>query len=163
MIVLIFGLPGTGKTFFATHFARETGAVHLNTDFVREKLDAKGQYDDNTKQQVYNELYKQVMRELKEKRDVIVDGTFHKSVRREQLKKMADELGEKLFLIEVKADEKIIKKRLRKTRKNSEADFDVYKTLENNFESEEGDYLELWSDQNNLGEMMNNVKQYIYG
>jgi predicted kinase len=41
MIVLVYGLPGTGKTFFARHFAKETGAVHLNTDLVRGKAGCK--------------------------------------------------------------------------------------------------------------------------
>ncbi len=162
MIVLVYGLPGTGKTFFARHFAKETGAVHLNTDLVREKLDAKGQYDDKTKQQVYNELFKQVMRELNAKKDVVVDGTFHKHVRREQLKKMANESNESIFFIEVKADEKTVKKRLKKTRKNSEADFDVYKSLEQEFEKEEKGHLELWSNEDKVGEMVNKAKNYIY-
>lgn len=162
MIVLVYGLPGTGKTFFASHFAQETGAVHLNTDNVREKLDAKGQYDDKTKQQVYNELYKQVMRELNSNKDVIVDGTFHKKIRREQIKKMADESNKQFFFIEMKAEEKTVKKRLKKSRKNSEADFEVYKHLEQEFEKEEKDHLELWSDDSKVEKMINKAKQYIH-
>lgn len=162
MIVLVYGLPGTGKTFFARHLAQEIGAIHLNTDIVREKLDARRQYDDTTKQQVYNELYKQVMREMKSNRDVIVDGTFHKHIRREQIKKMAEENNKPVFVIEIKADEKTVKKRLKKTRKNSEADFDVYKSLEQEFEKEEDDHLELWSNEIKVGEMVNKAKQYIY-
>ncbi len=163
MIALVYGLPGTGKTFFARHFARKTGAVHLNTDLVREKLDAKGQYDDTTKQQVYNELFKQVMRELNDKKDVIVDGTFHKQVRRDQVKKMAVEMDEPVFLIEIKAAEKTVKKRLKKSRKHSEADFDVYKILEHDFESEEDHHLELWSDEDKEDEMLNKAIQYTNG
>ncbi len=162
MIVLVYGLPGTGKTFFARHFAKETGAVHLNTDIVREKLDARGHYDDKTKQQVYNELYKQVMRELNNNKDVVVDGTFHKNIRREQIKKMADEINKPVFFIEMKADEKTVKKRLKKTRKNSEADFEVYQNLEQEFEKEEEDHLELWSDDIKVENMINKVKQYIH-
>jgi predicted kinase len=163
MIVLVYGLPGTGKTFFARHFAKETGAVHLNTDLVRGKLNAKGHYDDTTKQQVYNELYKHVMQELNEKKNVIVDGTFHKQVRREQVKRLAAEINEPVFLIEVKADEKTVKKRLKKTRKNSEADFSVYKELESQFETDDSGHLELWSDNNKVEEMVNKAKIYING
>ncbi len=162
MIVLVYGLPGTGKTFFARHFAQETGAVHLNTDIVREKLNVKGQYDDKTKQQVYNELYKQVMRELNGNKDVIVDGTFHKNIRREQIKRMADEINKPVYFIEMKADEKTVKKRLKKTRKNSEADFEVYKNLEQEYENEEEDHLELWSNDTKIGDLVNKAKQYIY-
>jgi predicted kinase len=163
MIVLVYGLPGTGKTFFARHLARETGAIHLNTDLVREKLDVKGQYDDKTKQQVYNELFKQVMRELNAGKDVIVDGTFHKQIRREQVKKIADETNNRFYLIEIKADEKTVRKRLRKNRKHSDADFNVYQELEQLFEKEEASHLELWSEKDNAEEMMNKAKEYING
>jgi predicted kinase len=102
------------------------------------------------------------MRELNAKKDVVVDGTFHKHIRREQMKKMAAENSEPIFFIEVKDDEKTVKKRLKKTRKNSEADFDVYKNLEQEFEKEEKGHLELWSNEDKVGEMVNKAKQYIY-
>ena len=35
MKILIFGLPGSGKTTLATPFAELIGGVHLNTDAVR--------------------------------------------------------------------------------------------------------------------------------
>ena len=163
MIILIYGLPGTGKTYFAQHLARETGAVHLNTDLVRGKLDAKGHYDDTTKQQVYNELYKQIMMAINNNREVIVDGTFHKKVRREQVKKIAVEMDEPIYLIELKAEEKAVKKRLKKNRKHSEADFEVYKLLEQNYEPEEDHHLELFSDKYKIEEMINHAKEFING
>lgn len=73
MIIMVFGLPGTGKTYFTEHFARKINAVHLNTDIVREKLNFKGYYDEKTKQQVYYELFKQAQMEFKQRADVIVD------------------------------------------------------------------------------------------
>lgn len=163
MIILIYGLPGTGKTFFSEFLARETGAVHLNTDFVRERLDSKGRYDDTSKQQVYNELYKQVMLELKDNKDVIVDGTFHKQIRREQVKKIASEMNKPFFLIEMKANEKAVKKRLKKSRKHSEAGFDVYKSLERDFEVEPDNHLVLWSDEHSMEELISKAKRNIYG
>ena len=36
MKILIFGLPGSGKTTLATPFAELIGGVHLNADAVRE-------------------------------------------------------------------------------------------------------------------------------
>ena len=37
MKILIFGLPGSGKTTLATPFAELLGGVHLNADMVREQ------------------------------------------------------------------------------------------------------------------------------
>ena len=39
MKILIFGLPGSGKTTLATPLARQLGAVHINADEVRTKYD----------------------------------------------------------------------------------------------------------------------------
>jgi adenylylsulfate kinase len=39
MKILIFGLPGSGKTTLAKPFAELIGGVHINADEVREKYD----------------------------------------------------------------------------------------------------------------------------
>ena len=39
MKILIFGLPGSGKTTLAKPFAKLIGAVHINADAVREHYD----------------------------------------------------------------------------------------------------------------------------
>ncbi|MFW5756545.1 MAG: AAA family ATPase [Tangfeifania sp.] len=163
MIVLVFGLPGTGKTYFAKHLAEKIDAAHLNTDIVREKLNFTGHYDEKTKQQVYNELFKQAQMEFKKGADVIVDGTFHLSRRREQLENLVKEENKKMFYIEIKTSEKTARKRLKKSRKHSEADFNVYEKIKNEFEPLEKDCLELWSDREDIEEMINKAQKYIYG
>lgn len=162
MIILVFGLPGTGKTYFAEHLAEKLGVVHLNTDIVREKLHLKGSYDEKTKQQVYNELFKQVQMELKKGASLIVDGTFHLNRRREQLEKLSAEENNTMCCIEIKAEEKTVRRRLKKSRKHSEAGFDVYKTIKNDFEPPDIDYLELWSDKEDIEEMIIKAQKYIY-
>lgn len=161
MIILVFGLPGTGKTYFAEHFAEKLDAVHLNTDIVREKLHFKGHYDGKTKQQVYNELFKQAQMEFKKGADVIVDGTFHLSRRRGQLEKLSKEENKKIYYIEIKAGKETARKRLKKSRKHSEADIDVYEKIKNEFEPLDNDCLELWSDRDDIEEMMNKAEKYI--
>lgn len=39
MKILIFGLPGSGKTTLARPFAEMLGAVHLNADEIRQRYD----------------------------------------------------------------------------------------------------------------------------
>ncbi len=163
MIVLVFGLPATGKSFFAEKFAEETGAVHLNTDIVREKLNFEGHYDEKTKQQVYNELFKQAKLEIKNGADVLLDGTFHKNKRRKQVLRMGVETNQEVFFVEMKADEKTVKKRLKKERKYSGADWEVYEKLRNKFEAPEQNYLVLHSDSMKMDEMIDQTKKYIHG
>lgn len=161
MIILIFGLPGAGKTYFAEHLAKEESAVHLNTDIVREKLGFKGHYDEKTKQQVYNELFKQAKIELQKGADVIIDGTFHQKRRRKQVERMAEEMKQEIFFIKVETDEKTAKKRIKKERKYSEAGEDVYEKLKLEFEPVERDFLKLESEKPR--EMIQKAKAYIYG
>lgn len=163
MIVVVFGLPGTGKTFFSEHLAKKLNAVHLNTDIVREKLSFTGYYDGKTKQQVYNELFKHAQMEFKKGANVIVDGTFHLSRRRRQLEKLTKEENRKIFFVEIKASEKTARKRLKKSRKHSEADFDVYEKIKNEFEPLNKECLELWTDTEDMEEMINKAEKYIYG
>lgn len=161
MIIIVIGLPGTGKTYFAKYFAKETGAVHLNTDVVREKLGFKGDYDEKTKQQVYNELFKQAKIELQKGADIIVDGTFHQKRRRKQFERLAAEMSQDIYFIQLKVDEKTAKKRVNKERKYSEAGPDVYDELKSGFEPVERDYLELKSEKPH--NMTDKAKAYIYG
>jgi predicted kinase len=163
MIIMVFGLPGTGKTYFAERFAGKINAVHLNTDIVREKLNFKGHYDEKTKQQVYNELFKQAQMEFKQGANVIVDGTFHLSRRREQLENLGKEEKMKMYYIEIKASEKTARKRLKKSRKHSEADPGIYEKIKAEFEPLNKDCLELWSDREDIKEMINKAEKYIYG
>lgn len=159
MILLVFGLPGTGKTYFAKHYAKETGAIHLNTDVVRERLGFKGEYDEKTKQQVYNELFKQAKIELQKGVDVIVDGTFYQKRRRKQVERMAEEVKQEIFFIEIKTDEKTAKKRVKKQRKYSDAGRDVYDELKSGFEPVERDFLELESQKPR--DMIQKAKEYL--
>jgi predicted kinase len=160
---MVFGLPGTGKTFFSEHLAKKLNAVHLNTDIVREKLNFKGDYSGKTKQQVYNELFKHAQKEFKKGANVIVDGTFHLNRRRRQLEELTKEEGRKIHFIEIKASEKTARKRLKKSRKHSEADFDVYEKIKNEFEPLNQDCLIIWTDTEDMEVLINKAEKYIYG
>lgn len=136
MIVLVFGLPGTGKTYFSKHLAKEIEAKHLNTDMIREKLNKKGDYSERAKQQVYETLFQETLKTVNGGWSVIVDGTFHLAKRRRQLVKLANETNTKIFFIEMKASEKTIVGRLKQHRDFSEADLKVYRQIEQQFEPE---------------------------
>jgi predicted kinase len=66
-------------------------------------------------------------------------------------------------LTKLYSNENTVRKRLKKNRKYSEADFDVYQELKEKFEKEEAPHMELWSEKNNTEEMINKAKEYING
>ncbi|MGC9343692.1 MAG: AAA family ATPase, partial [Bacteroidales bacterium] len=119
MLILVFGLPGTGKSYFSSKLKNMLGANYLNTDRIRENIGKKGDYSDESKQLVYNKLYEKTRNYLDKGEDLIIDGTFHKQKRRIRLREIADEKGHTLYSILIRADENTIRSRVKKDRKYS--------------------------------------------
>ncbi len=97
MIIMVFGLPGSGKSYFSRHLQQETGAGYFNTDMIREELNLKGIYSEKAKQLVYDKLVEKASEQLDKGLDVIVDGTFHKQKRRDLFTSIAGKKNRKLI------------------------------------------------------------------
>ncbi len=163
MIILVFGLPGSGKSYFTRHLQKEIDAGLLNTDIIREQLNLKGTYDQSAKKRVYDKMIEKTIEHVEKGSDIIVDGTFHKKRRREDFSHIAEKNGTRIFFVEIKASEQTIKQRLEKERKFSEADYEVYRELKKEFEDQSEDHLVLWSDSEPTDKMIMKTKEYIYG
>jgi len=161
MIIVVFGLPGSGKTYFSEHLAAEINAVHLNTDKIRIKYNKQGQYDEKSKQYVYDMLKQEMVKALQHSNEVIVDGTFYKHSKRIQFIEKAQEQQQSIQFIEIKANENIIKQRLKNRDGISDADYKVYQQIKCMFEPLESPHLELWSDDT-INTMVKKAKAYIY-
>ncbi|HQU60481.1 MAG TPA: AAA family ATPase, partial [Saprospiraceae bacterium] len=70
LLVVVLGLPGTGKTTFARMLAQRLGALHFNTDIIREELGLKGQYGEVAKQRVYQSMEARARAALQKKQAV---------------------------------------------------------------------------------------------
>lgn len=163
MLILVYGLPGTGKSYFSRKLKNILSANYLNTDVIREEIGKKGDYSEESKQLVYNKLYNETRNFLDKGEDLIIDGTFHKKERRTRLREIADETGHKFYSILMKADEDTIRKRLQKERKYSEAGFEVYEKIKAEFDEVTEGPLVLWSDRESIDEMLRKVKKFLYG
>jgi predicted kinase len=161
MIVLVAGLPGSGKSYFATRLAAKIGAIHINSDKVRTAIDALGKYSLQDKITVYIEMVKMTSRCLNEGRAVVVDATFYKQSMRSLLFKLAETHSSKVCLIHVTANEPLIKERLSKPRPDSEADFGVYEQLRDQFQEITTPHLELESRNDNITSMLDKAIDYI--
>jgi len=134
MLVLIAGLPGTGKTTVAKAFARRSGAVHLNSDTLRLELGLMGHYSPEDKEKVYATLLERARTALLEGKQVVVDSTFFSEKVRAPFQALAEACGVPLRWIEVKAAEQTLRQRLSRPRPDSEADFSVYEKIRDQFE-----------------------------
>ena len=160
-LIMVFGLPGTGKTTFARLLSHRLKVRHLNTDIIRSMLGKRGSYDEETKEHIYAELIRQAESRLKTNESVVIDGTFYKASLRSNFNDLAGKYDYNIKWIEICADEEVVKKRVSKKREFSEADYGVYQVIKASFEPMEEEFIQLYSDQEELEEMMTNALKYI--
>jgi len=137
LLVVVFGLPGTGKTFLARELAHELGLVHINTDNTRRKILKRPGYTDKEKELVYDKMFEFVLDYLRRGKGVVVDGTFYREEFREKLRKIAREANTKPVFVELTAPEAVVRKRTIERKKRgseSDADFSVYGKIRQEFE-----------------------------
>lgn len=161
MLVIITGLPGTGKSTLAAALAAELEAHHLNTDKIREELNLKGQYDPRTKKRIYEVMLQRTEELIKERQVIILDATFYQQKLRNRFVRLANRLNSEIRWIEVRAKEEIIRERVTKKRRYSEADFEVYKKIKALYEPLEQAHLVLWSDELSIEEMTRRAKDFL--
>lgn len=160
-LIIVFGLPGTGKTTFAAQLSQNMGIVHFNTDMIRERLGKSGQYDIESKISIYEEMLRLTEIELKKGNIVIVDGTFYKRSLRERFEALAKKYNVSVKRIELRAAEEVVLERLAKERRYSEADHVVYQIITGEFDPIEKPALVVHSDQQDLQEMVEMAIAYI--
>lgn len=159
-MAIVFGLPGSGKSYLASRLAEKLKAEYINSDKVRLSLYPVRSYSEEEKLSVYQTILAMTREFLQTGRSVIVDGTFYKESIRQEYK---DELaaGTKVFFIEVIADEALIYERLRQHRPYSEADESVYQKIKGQWEPFREDHLILQSSNRNLDEMLDHALNYL--
>jgi len=136
-LILVTGLPGSGKTMLARELARALDLVHLSSDAIRTELQKRGRYDESDKELVYREMWTKAREVLRNNGKVVLDATFHKASRRRAFEALAAEIHTRPVVIQVKAGEEETKRRLQRKRPDSEADWQVYLLLKNEYEEPE--------------------------
>ena len=74
---------------------------------------------------------------------------------------MANQFDVPIKWIEVCADDIVIRKRISKKRKYSEADYDVFQVIKASFEPVLVDHIKLYSDREKAEEMIDKAIHYI--
>lgn len=158
-IVLVMGLPGSGKSYFAERLAKTLGADYCNSDRLRKLMFTDRTYSTYEKEKVYRGMLGRMQETIALQKALVLDATFHKQETRDLFRDMA--AGTKLFFIQVWADEKVTRERLKKTRPFSEADFKVYLLIKKQWEAILNPCLLLQSTNNNINSMLQGALNYI--
>ncbi|HET9746773.1 MAG TPA: AAA family ATPase [Chitinophagaceae bacterium] len=160
IVIIVFGLPGTGKTYFASKLAEQINAEYINSDRLRKELFPKRTYSDKEKEIVYKEMLEKTKRSIDENRDVVLDATFYKNDVRKMLIKEIKNKSE-IFFIEIVADENMVRRRLQMERPHSEADFNVYKLIQRQWEPLNEPHLVLNSTGDNIYHMLQKTMDHL--
>lgn len=159
-VIIVMGLPGCGKSYFAEQLATVLGAVYINSDRTRKTMISSRAYSQVEKLSVYNEMLNQMQLAVKENKSVVLDGTFYKHSIRKMFIKKAKRAGGVIF-IEVRAAEPLIHERLQHKRMYSEADFKVYQVIKSQWESLAEKHLILQSTNDNITDMLHTAIDYL--
>lgn len=161
MLILVFGLPGSGKTTLANAYEQQYTCTRLNTDQVRISMGLLGHYTVKDKETVYNTVLERAKQALSDGKKVVIDSTFYQSAMREKFVYLAKQCNVPIVWIGTYADENSIQKRVSQPRPDSEANFEVYEKIRDAFEPFQYPHLKLQSDQQSIEQMVERMQQYI--
>lgn len=135
MLILVCGLPATGKSIVADVLSKEFNAPILRTDDIRKKLFKKPTYTNKEKSLVYRVMFVTADYFLKQKIPCILDGTFSKEENRKKAYEIAKDNRTKFYLVECVCSEDVVKQRIKnKGRHSSDADWKIYLKIKKEFE-----------------------------
>jgi predicted kinase len=136
-LIVVSGLPGTGKSYFSKRLAERVLCLVLESDALRKTLFSPPSYSPRESAKLFRIIH-QLLRELLEKRiSVILDATNLSEKFREQLYTIADQLNIRLLLVRVEAPPEVVYRRLKSrannsannSENNSDADWAVYRRM----------------------------------
>lgn len=161
ILILVFGLPGTGKTTLARQLAADIDAWHRNSDSVRIELGLQGHYSTEEKQSVYQQLREEAFRQLLSGHRVIIDATFSRKEEREEWTTAAAQIRMPIYWIELRAKEEVVRHRVKEARPDSEADEAVYEQIRRQWVPMQEDHLILHTDRESLPDLVHQVKEWL--
>jgi len=160
-LIMIMGLPGSGKTYFAKALAAHMGAAHFNSDRIRKEAAQEVRYTAADKARIYQDMFARVTEALAQGGTVIVDATFSKAAYRAPYLQWAAANDVPVFILYMEAAEAIIAERVGKQRPDSDADFAVYQQIKAEYEPITEAHTVLRSDDGSTALRIEKVLEYI--
>ena len=142
LLVLIGGLPGTGKSTLARGLAKDGNFEIIRSDAVRKELagvpethKAAGYYTSEWTERTYSECLGRAVDRLRDGGRVIVDASFSEEGHRATFIESAQRLGVPAMFIICRADPDLVRERLYNRRGDvSDADWAVYEEMADRWE-----------------------------
>ncbi len=149
-LVLMCGLPATGKSRMAAAIARPLDAVVIQSDVVRKRLarvplnhhpagpEAEALYSSRMSSRTYEAMLEEAAGTLDGGRSVVVDATFPTAGSRRRFSTLAEARGAPSAVVYLTCSDDVIAARMARRREApdevSDADWNVYQLLKRTFE-----------------------------
>ena len=111
MVILVVGVPGSGKSFFARRFAETFGAPLVSEDKIRYTLFSNHTYEEN-EQAMVRQVADLMLDELFiTGKTIVLDGGYNTKVARTDMTATAKEYGYRTLTVWVQTDEPTARRR----------------------------------------------------
>jgi predicted kinase len=132
-LIVVIGLPGTGKSHFCRQLAQRLPAIILESDDLRKALFRSPVYSAAESMRLFRACHLLMERFLGKGVSLIFDATNLSEHNREYLYRIAERLGIKLVLVLVEAPPELVYQRLKErvlsSQSSSDADWKVYQRM----------------------------------
>ncbi len=130
VLILLSGLPGSGKTTFATRLAACLTFEHIESDAVRRSLAHEPAFTPAENARVFDRVEAEARRALEAGRHVLIDATNLTTRDRKRFVRLARLLAVRLIAVRLVAPEETIRDRLAAPRNgNSQAGIAIYERM----------------------------------
>ena len=139
-VIMMSGLPGTGKTYFSQKLAERLPLPIIESDSVRKQLFPKPSYSPTENTQVFQKIHRQIEALLDQGSSVIFDATNLEERHRRSVYRIADKYGARMIIVQIEAPPELVKNRLLKrvtqpdSSNYSDADWNVYRRMKSSVE-----------------------------
>ncbi len=134
-VIIISGLPGTGKSYFCRRLAEHLPHVILESDVLRKKLFPDPTYSAKESAYLFRAIHCLMENFLQKGIPIILDATNLTRKHRERLYSIAERCRARVIIVQMKAPPEVVQKRLSRRANgthniyNSSADWSVYKKM----------------------------------
>lgn len=163
MIVLICGLPGTGKTFLSNKLSQYINSTVLSTDKIRKELIQKPTYTPWERALIYDVLFLLAKYLHSSGINCILDGTFNMEKSRREVKDLLNLPNDQFYIIECICPEDLIITRLLLRKDDySDATVSIYLKMKKIYEPVKQKHISI-NTSKPLNRNIDRILRYIYG
>jgi len=134
-LIVVSGLPGSGKSYFSRRLAERLPLPIIESDAMRQILSPKPSYSPGESERLFRACHALMDELLRKGISVIFDATNLIENHREQLYRIADSAEAKLIIVRLEAPPELVRQRLERRQTEpdpndkSEADWKVYQKM----------------------------------